>query len=611
MKRYNSLSILNALEYNIVFQGHRRISIRNVLAGVSRDSAARLAGLLTRLYCNHNAKNVIYMLSASDKRRRGLLNRVEYLEEQYAKKGVGLVVAFDIAPLELLRIALSMNPESMQDTPKELADKIQFDLVKAVMQVNEDLMNYKIDKKKELNVAELVMVNSASYNDVLKESDDPYLYQSAQSFLFFKWLESVPKYQEILQAFYDHFGIQSWKEYVRTVYGLALLSYKEDAGVLPKTIKTDPPGMLSYSIIEKLSIDVNKETIPYSSKDEFDREGNSDFRHFKSRPLLRLSNGDYVVHNPRLLIDRLYSSLYFDFMEIADNMSGKHIDISGLFTESFVEKTMFSSYLKECLTSGFYEALDEKQLKSIYKIRDGEPGYPDYYLRSKESNSVLLFECKDIRLNSWVKDQRDYALLEAELKNKIVEKTYQLDQEKHCRKPITPKRIGVGQIAAHVVNIRRGTFPWGKELPINCNIYPVLVIADNRLIFDGLPYLAQQWLEERLKVEGGEPHSCHPLIMMSPLTLLKYCPLFKEKGFEYYFEAYYSSLYESVVGNEVVDTLNRMISFDTYMEQYKFSLEKLRVEITDSLFSKEEIDALIAKAKTHSTCLMSSPLENH
>ena len=592
MKRYNTLSILNAMEYSRVFHGCCRVSVKKVLSGLSRDSVARLAGLLTRMYCNQDAENVVYMLSMSDKRRDKLLKRIEYVKEQYAQKGVGLVVAFDIAPLELLRIAMSMKPEAMRDAPRELTDKLQFDMVKTVMQVNEDLMGYKIDKGNDLSVAKLVMVNSASYNDVLKKSDDPYLYQSAQSFLFFKWLESIPKYHDILQAFCDHFGIQTWKDYVRTVYGLALLSYKEDAGVLPHTIETDPPGMFSASVIEKLSIDVNKEIIPYSSKDEFDRIGNSDFRHFKSRPLLRLSNGDYVVHNPRLLIDRLYSSLYFDFMEIAENMAGKRPDVSGMFTESFVEKTMFSGFLRDCLASGYYNAYEEKQLKAIYKIRDGEPGYPDYYLRRKESDVVILFECKDIRLNSWVKGQRDYSLLEAELRNKIVEKTYQLDTENHCRKSITPKRIGVGQIAVHVANIRRGTFPWDKTLPTNCTVYPVLVIADNRLIFDGLPYLAQQWLEERLAVEGATPQSCRPLIMMSPLTLLKYRPLFQEKGFEYYFEAYYASLREAYGGSDVVDALNSIISFDTYMEQYKFSLEKLRVEITDTLFSKEEIEIM-------------------
>lgn len=590
-RRYQELTVLSALEFSDVFRGCCRISAKKVLSGMSRDTVAKMAGTLTRLYCNQNAENVVFLLSGTDKRREKLLQRVKHVEEQKAKRGVGLVVSFDITPLEILRKAISMNPKTMNDVPKEDIDRIQFEMVKIVMQVNEDLMRYKIGGKDEHEMAKLFMINSASYNDVLKESKDAYVYQVAQSFLLFKWMEGIPKYQELLCLFYNRYGIQSWKDYVRTVYGLALLSFQKDAGILPMSIKTDPPGLLSSSVIEKLSIDVNKETIPYSSKDEYDRAGNSDYRHFKSRPLLKLSNGDYVVHNPKILIDRLYSSLYFDFSDIADEIEGRHPDVPGLFTESFVEKTMFSGYLKECLSSGYYDAYEETQLKQIYKIHDGEPGYPDFYLRRKDTNAAILFECKDIRLNSWVKEQRDYSLLEKEIKNKIVEKTYKLDWENHCHKEVTPKRIGVGQLAAHAANISKAMFPWDKTLPADCLIYPVLVIADNRLIFDGLPHLAQQWYEERLQMEGVRANISKPLIMMSPLTLLKYSDLFREKGFEFFFEKYYKSLIEEGIGG-YVDIINRMISFDSYMEQYPYSLDSFRKEIMDELFNKKEIEEL-------------------
>jgi len=39
---------------------------------------------------------------------------------------------------------------------------------------------------------------------------------------------------------------------------------------------------------------------------------------FRDRPLFKLTNGDYVIYNRSFLIDRLYSSLYFDFKKIVD-----------------------------------------------------------------------------------------------------------------------------------------------------------------------------------------------------------------------------------------------------------------------------------------------------
>ena len=580
------MSVIKALEFSSVFHGCCRVSVKKVLTCMTRDRAALLAATLNRRYCNKAPGIIVYMLSEDDNKRFELIRRVSSAVEKDAKRGYEDVVAFDIAPLEILRIVFSMNPNSMREEPDADINKVHWALVKSITQINEDLMLYTINKKDDLQVAKLIMVNSASYNDILKDDKDAYLYQVTQSFLFFKLLENTPKYQVLLNAFYDYFEIKSWKEYVRTVFSLALMSYKEDTEVLRKTIETDPPGMLSLSVLDRLSIDVNNEVFPYSSKDEFDRNGNSDFRQLKSRPLLRLSDGNYVIHNTRLLIDRLFSSLYFDFQLIDEKLEGKHPDVSGLFTEMFAEKTMFAGFLNDCLQTEVYDSFEEKQLKKIYKIKDGEPGYPDFYLRNKSANTAILFECKDIRLNAWIKGKRDYSVLEQELRNKIVEKTYKLDDKEKCRISVEPKRIGVGQIAAHAVNMRKGLFPWDKELPVDCTIYPVLVIADNRLIFDGLPYLAQQWYEERLKVEGGEPDSSRPLIMMSPLTLLKYKSLFLEKGFEYYFEEYYSSLKIERTGG-IVDLINSMISFDDFMNQYSYSLEDLRVEIMDTLYTSE------------------------
>ena len=586
MGRYETMTVLKALEFSKVFYGCSRVSVKNVLTKFTRDRVALLAAMLNRLYCNRDPNIVIHLLCTDDIKRYELMRRVKCAVINDAKKGFKDVVAFDIMPLEILRIALSMKPESMVENSCGNINKLYYELVKSITQINEDLMHFTINEEEDLKVAKMIMINSASYNDLLKDDRDAYLYQVAQSFLFFRLLEKSLKYKDLLDAFNDYFSIKSWEEYVRTVYSLALMSYEKGSAVLPKTIETQSPGMLSLSVINKLSIDVNNEVFPYSSKDEFDKMGNSDFRQFKSRPILRLSDGNYVVHTPQILIDRLYSSLYFDFQNIAGSILEKHPNIAGLFTEQFVEKTLFGGYLQDCLRPGNYDAYNEDQLKAIHKIKDGEPGYPDYYLRNNNDDSVVLFECKDIRLNAWIKGKRDYTALETELRNKLVVKTYKLDNNLKRRVRINPRRIGIGQLAAHAVNIQKGIFPWDKELPINTTIYPVLIIADNKLIFDGLPYLAQNWYEERLKAEGGEPSNSRPLIMMSPLTLLKYKPLFLEKGFEYYFEAYYSSL-NSAKPRSVVDIINSMISFDSFMNQFSFSLEDLRVEIMRTLYGAE------------------------
>lgn len=231
------------------------------------------------------------------------------------------------------------------------------------------------------------------------------------------------------------------------------------------------------------------------------------------------------------------------------------------------------------------ETTDEDSLKKIHKIKDGELGYPDYMLKSK--SGIVLFECKDIRLNAWIKEKRDYELLERELKNKLVCKTYKLDYDNCTHVPISPKRIGCGQIAGHVANVRNSVFPWDTALDPKSTIYPVLVIADNRLLADGLSNLLQRWFCECLSNEGLDAEQEKPLIIMSPITLLKYSSLFEKDGFERYFEEYYASI--SRIAYDHLDVFNKLISFDDYMSQYPFKLQELGDEMIKEMMADRKI----------------------
>ena len=450
-----------------------------------------------------------------------------------------------------------------------------------VTQLNEQLMNYHISKEDANDYRKLLIINNAAYNDVLSESQSQYQYQSLLSIRFFELIESQPKYACLLEGFYKKYGIESWKDYVKTIYALALYSYRDGAGVIPANLQIDQDHLLSRAVLDGLSIAVNCAPIKYASANEFDRDGNSNYRYFKDRPLFKKNNGDYVIHCPRLLIDRLYSSLYFDFKEIGESFE-KPKNTDDLFTSVFVEKTVFVGALSVCLDADKYVSLDEDAMKSIHKIKQDEFGYPDYYVKNKHTGSVILWECKDIRMNGWVKDLRDYKPLEEEIRNKIVEKTYQLDWDNQKRVYLEhPKRIGMGQLAGHVANIRNNVFPWDKDIPGGVDVYTVLVIADNRMIFDGLAGLCLEWYKGCLKKEGIEWAKEKPLIIMSPLTLIKYRPLFQKNGFEQYFDEYILSITKPI--SNVLDAVNRSVSFDVYMQKYPTKMDGFIEEIGGAL----------------------------
>lgn len=569
--RYDSLTFRLPMEFNYIFYRSCRVGFKKVLCKYSRDELIKLAVLLNREYCNQPPQKLSQMLSSNDSKQQDLFLRIESFLKKSLKRDVEYVAATEITTLELLRRAFSIPLGKFRTTNNPLnVDRLQFQTIKLITQINEESMKFHIGEKDKEDLSVLYYINSASHHDISNFNEqNEFIAQTIQAVKFFKLLECESKYKNLLLGFYNAYTISNWREYLRTLLSIFGLS-KDGIGYIPNNLNIDIDSLITQSVIDRLSISSEESSIPYSSKDEYDQGGNSDYKVFRDKPLFKLTNGDYVVYNRSFLIDRLYGSLYFDFKKIVVELEGKQPNISHLFTSDFIEKTLFVGLMNECLSHNIIEAFDESGLKCKYQIKKGELGYPDYFL--KTDNAVMLFECKDIRINAWIKEQRNYALIEKELKNKLVSKVYQLDYSKCSHNTITPKKIGCGQIAGHVSNIRKRNFPWDTSLSPNIKVYPVLIIADNRLHAPGLAQLLRRWYNECLQSEGLQTPLEYSLILMSPLTLIKYSVIFKRDGFQKYFDEYYNSI--STAPSDIVSTLNYQISFDDYMSKYPFNIEE-------------------------------------
>ena len=580
--RYKSIDVKAPLEFGYIFRNLCRVGYKKVLRQYSREMIIRLAVLFNREYCNKPAAEICHMLSSKDPKQAKLSKRIDRFLKLDAKPNIEYIVGLEITSLELLRRAFSIPYKSFNNANIRInIDKLQFQTVKLITQINEESMKYKIDKKHEDDLGVLLYTNNASSFDILHyDKQNEYIAQVVQATMFFKLLENNLKYDILLKEFYNKYKISNWREYLRTLISLFCITYKGETSIIGD-LSIDVDSLMTKSVLEKLSIPISQSAIPYSSKDEFDLSGNSDYKFFRDKPLFKSVNGDYIVHSQPLLTDRIYSSLYFDFKNISKQLNENHPDIGNLFTSEFVEKTLFVSQMKSCTSLDIIDSLDENELKKRYKIKNGELGYPDYYIKTRDS--VILFECKDIRINAWIKEQRDFTIIEEELRNKLVCKTYQIDYKNHCHKPIAPKRIGCGQLAGHVANIRNGVFPWDSPLSREVKIYSVLVIADNRLLVDGLTSILQRWYLECLCKEGLNIIKENPLILMSPLTLIKYSKRFSKDGFLKYFNDYYNSIY--IPSMDTLSAINKQISFDDYMSQYPFKLDQLGEQFIKELMA--------------------------
>ena len=230
------------------------------------------------------------------------------------------------------------------------------------------------------------------------------------------------------------------------------------------------------------------------------------------------------------------------------------------YKQSFMEKTLLCKYLEMINQSQRYMAMSSKNSLKISR----EGGEPDYYLKSKEGN-VILFENKDILINSAIKESRDFDKIIAEYKNKLLLKTHQNGQ------PISkPKPEGIGQLIEQIKKIQSGKSFWDNSVSPDSTIYPVLVVGDSKLLPDGLAYLMQKWYDDRCKSEKVNTKNLRPLIVISISTLLLYSKEFEDKGLEYYFEEYYTSIESAKKipsGNSLQNFINATISFSEYMNK--------------------------------------------
>lgn len=572
MKKYlrkKTIEVRLPIEYNPIFYRNGNVSPCKVLKCFSRKEMMDFVLLLSNHYVNQPAIQILNLMSHDNWWRKYTFCKLTDYLGRHQSNNRQFFVCFPQTVLEILRYGLAKQPSnhSMNEYCKYT---LEFNVAKLIALLNSQTMKFKVLNS---NSLEQLMMTSIGYNKEIQLYDfyEQFKVQFNLAIKFFTFLANSVKYQGLYKAFLNYFNITDWRDYVFTILSGAIHG-RNNSGVLDLSIGIDPDNLINKSVLDKISINLDSDVLPYKSTNEYDMSGNSDYRYFRDKPFVKIEDNKYAIFHVGFVLDRLYGSLYFDLKKIVDNEKIKGIDLVQLFTSEFIEKIVFDGLMKESTLSSCYLSYSEDDCISQFNPRKGL-GAPDYLLQDKKNNSVILFECKDIKINGWIKEQRNYSLLEAELKNKVHLTTWELDynNKKHKSKK-NPKVKGIGQLAGHCANIKKNKFKWGENVSSDSKVYSVLVIADNRLIIDGFTNKANEWYFESLSMEEVHIDSTiRPLIIMSPLCLLKYSKLFETNGFERYFEEYYR--YINIIVQNPYDLIKSCISFDDFMKKYPYKLE--------------------------------------
>jgi ribosomal protein L17 len=549
---YDNAKMVPLVGFRNIYPELEPPTIESLLLNIPREKIIRVVQVLDQLYKNAGIVDMQKFFSPQNETLKKDFNmRFEKLQNTGPNVNYNFCVIQ--TSVELLKQSFSI-PYKNQEAKEE---NFEENLLKAILIINDKIMDFKLKKENKNpseQITELMVVNSFSQNDInIFDYNEVSREISTKSVDLFEYVSTDEYFSPIYKRFLEKLNIQDYKDYIKSILGLLAIIHKngQSSGTFHYDPNNNPEQLIKISVLDYVSLPFDK---------DITLTENEDYKVFRDKPLIKMQDGSYEITNVRFVLERLFSSLYFDFKAIA-----KELVISGFedqYKQNFMEKTLLCKYLEMINDSQQYKSMSSADSLAIKQKYDN--GEPDYYMRSS-NNAIILFENKDIMINGAVKESRDLDKIIFEYKNKLLLKTHS------NLKPVEkPKPEGIGQLIEQIKKIQQGDAFWDKDAPQKSVIYPVLVVGDSKLLPDGLPYLMQKWYEDRCVSENVDIKTAKPLIVLSISTLLLYAEEFREKGFEHYFEEYYKSI-ESAQNNPsndmLLDSVNSCISVSEYMKK--------------------------------------------
>ena len=287
--------------------------------------------------------------------------------------------------------------------------------------------------------------------------------------------------------------------------------------------------------------------------------------------MVRIKEGQYLIYSFHLLLERLYSSLFFD---IKDGFK----DAFWFYNKEFVERRLFQPAVLAALseyTSFFLPS--ESDVKALNAPTETD-GQPDFYIR--EDYNIILFECKAVRIKGEVKDKSDITELLNLLKEKLYQSTQNTDKSRKNKKK--SEDLGVKQLVNQMKLIDEDIFLHDKNIPDEVAYYPVLVLEDTHLVIPGISSIINSWYKDLINKELPD-QMCHPIVVMSINTLIIYNHIFARFGFHKIFDSYYR---KAVKYNKdgIHWSFDPLADFDIFVkEHYKISDSQNKRKFKESL----------------------------
>lgn len=437
---------------------------------------------------------------------------------------------------------------AMQDADEYRSrGKVEKEFLKALLAANTITLQKGRSKRKrdtddiEMYLAETFVSQFGSVDFLYSNRQLLITSQTAKCIRFFEYATKDPFLRPLVQDFCNYYGIKEWWIYPKAFWSVFGMT-RGKAGIV-KVGNIAMKEVAQYiSVIDKSSIPCSK-IIP--------KKENVDYTAFRAKPLVKIAEDEYVVFNFQLLIERIYSGLYFDFRMFAGARGIDKSEFKRHFSTLFSEQSLFCGVLKEALKNHLDVLMTDEDCLNHDKSKDARNvSKPDFYAR--KGKVVLLFENKDIL---FAQETKEYGSLE-QLVSFIKTRLYKNEKGK-------PE--GVLQLMNLVSKIRSGEFQkrWDEDCPRDAVVYPVLVVPEVKFTMHGVKNLLQRWQKEA----GIAMDNVKPVAFMDLGTLCLFQHEFADNNIVSYLEDYYKqsdfSYFEK--SHDYNDVPNVMMSFSDYL----------------------------------------------
>ncbi|MNQ26877.1 hypothetical protein D3C85_401230 [compost metagenome] len=498
------VSMQKILAFSVVFPDEPPKKIEDYLEGIEREELMKMGAFFLG-FKNYNSKysnpEDFMKMMFSEKNNVFFQKAYKKIEEYIDTSSFTtetLQIPYVVSSLKLFEFGF--NQKAMNSEIKS-EEQIQIDVFKAYLLFNEQLT----DKRENLLDAvqmslpphkrasgTLIYLQLHVYDLTNYDLNKLFATQYLRALRFFDFLSQREDCIPLLNNFYAYFGVADYKDYLKRILPLSYGFIKSD-----KEAHTD--------IV--LDVNATQNDIDFLNNliiDHIDLIEGFDFKDLRGTPIYKIADGHYRLIYPPFAIEMLYSGLYWKLKEFYDKLpkNQKPKDLYGLKTLDFSEKFVLNGILKDYLADRYFQKTGD-ELDGTYA------GAPDYYARN--SNSILLFESKDIMISAKTKESLNFA----EIQDELAEKLYRRKDG---------KAKAVMQLINSIVRILTLSQGFDKEYdPDKIIINPILVLHYRMFNTPGLNKFINYWFLEELfllKKKGLNISNVKPLVIIDVDTLI-------------------------------------------------------------------------------------------